>query len=196
MMTLLLNVYYLLVHYRVEHLHKVLMQYTHVLMCRDRMDGTLRGAMLLGIERKGDYTLLKLGTTTFKNYYRGTPFINIIVASLVFSELLKHPLTPIYVIGKVYSAKAYVFGLSMKEYYPVYNKETPEQFKKIFTEFAETYIKSKPGRANFNPETFVIEQEDSHVVENLTVLSEHELKNPHVKFFVERNPGWKKVHYT
>ena len=185
--------YILAIIYRVELLYKVIMQYTHVLMCRDRMDGTLRGAMLLGIEHKGDYTLLKVGTTTFKNYYRGTPFIKIIVASLMLSELIKHPLTPIYTIGKVYSPKAYVLGLSMKEYHPVYNRETPEQYKRIFTEFAETYISSKAGRAKFNPETFVIEQEDSYVAENLTVLSEHELKNPHVKFFVERNPGWKKV---
>ena len=171
------------------------MQYTHVLMCRDRMDGTLRGAMLLGIERKGDYTLLKLGTTTFKSYYRGSPFIKIIIASLTLSELIKNPLTPIFTIGKVYSPKGYVFGLSMTEFHPIYNRETPEQYKKIFAELAETYISSKPGRARYNPETFVIEQEDSSVAENLAVLSEHELQNPHIKFFVERNPGWKKVNY-
>ena len=169
------------------------MQYTHVLMCRDRMDGTLRGAMLLGIEHKGDYTLMKLGTTTFKNYYRGTPFKNMIVASLTLSEMVKHPLTPLYTVGKAFSPKAYVMGLSMREYYPVFNKETPEEFKKILNDFAETYVKSKPGRAKFNPETLVIEQEDSSVAENLTVLSERELQDPHIKFFVERNPGWKKV---
>ena len=157
------------------------------------MDGTLRGAMLLGIERKGDCTLLKLGTTTFKSYYRGSPFIKIIIASLTLSELIKHPLTPIFTIGKVYSPKGYVFGLSMTEFHPIYNRETPEQYKKIFAEFAETYISSKPGRARYNPETFVIEQEDSSVAENLAVLSEHELQNPHIKFFVDRNPGWKKV---
>ena len=173
----------------------MIMQYTHVLMCRDRMDGTLRGAMLLGIERKGDYTLLKLGVTTFKNYYRGGPLIKIILASLVLSELFKHPLTPIYVLGIIYSPKAYIFGLSTKEYHPVYNRETPEQFKKIFAEFAEVYVNSKPDKAKYNPETFVIEQDCSHVMENLAVLSEHELQNPHIKFFVERNPGWKKVCY-
>ena len=94
------------------------------------MDSTLRGAMLLEIKHKGDYTQIELGLMLFKNYFRGSPFIKITVASL--SELLKHPLTPIYVIGKVCSPKAYVFGLSMNEYYPVYNKETPEYFRKIF----------------------------------------------------------------
>ena len=178
---------------RVEYTHKLLMQYTHVLMCRDRMDGTLRGAMMLGIERKGDYTLIQLGGTIFKNYYRGSPFINIIVAYVSVSELIKHPLTPIYIVGRVYSHGAYTFGLSMREYYPVYNKETPESFKKIFADFAETIIKLKGDRAKYNPETFVIEMEETHLLENMTTLSPHELENPHVKFFVERNPGWKKV---
>ena len=182
--------------FRVEQLHKVIMRYTHVLMCRDRIDGTLRGALLLGIERKADHTLLKLGTTTFKNYYRGTPFIKLIIASLTVRELIRHPLTPIYIIGKVYSPKAYVFGLSMKGFHPVYDKETPEQYKKIFAEFAEMHISSKAGKAKYNPETFVIEQEDSCVVENLTILSEQDLQNPHIKFFVERNPGWRKVHHN
>ena len=157
------------------------------------MDGTLRGAMMMGIEHKGNYTLLKVGATTFKSYYRGNPFIKIVLAILLVSELLKHPLTPIYIVGLVYSPKSYVLGLSMKEYYPVYNRETPEQFKKIFTEYAEAYVSSRPGRAKFNPETFVVEQEDSHLMQNLAVFSKYELQHPHVKFFVERNPGWKKV---
>ena len=115
--------------------------------------------MLLGIERKADHTLLKLGTTTFKNYYRGTPFIKLIITSLTVRELIRHPLTPIYTIGKVYSPKAYLFGLSMKGFHPTYDKETPEQYKKIFAEFAEMHISSKAGKAKYNPETFVIEQQ-------------------------------------
>ena len=171
------------------------MQYTHVLMCRDRMDGTLRGAMLLGIEHKDHYTLIKYGLSTFKNYYRGSPFMAIITASLVLSELIKHPLTPVYLIAKVYSYKAYLLAQSAGECYPVYKKETPEHLKKIFAEFAAGVVDSKAGRAKYNPDTFVIENEDSCLAENLTVLSEQDLQNPHIKFFVERNPGWKKVFY-
>ena len=104
---------------------------------------------MLGIEHKGDYTLLKTGLATFKNYYRGSPFIKMILIALIMVELIKHPLTPVYLIAKVYS---------------------------------------------YNPDTFVIENEDSCLAENLTVLSEQDLQNPHIKFFVERNPGWKKVY--
>ena len=162
-------------------------------MCRDRIDGTLRGILPIGVERKGDYTLIKLGLTIFKNYYRGSPFIKLMSTYLVMIEQLKRPFTPVYVIGKVYSYKAYLHGVTMKEFYPVYNKETPKHFKKIFADFAEPIVRSKGGRAKYNPETFVIEQEDNCLNENLTTLPEQDLLNPHIKFFVERNPGWKKV---
>ena len=175
-------------------MYQVLMSYTHVLMCRDRVDGTLRGAMLIGIEHKGsDYTLVKVGLNFFKNYYRGSPFSKMILCYLVIVELLKHPLTPIYLIGKVYSYKAYLFGASMNKFYPVYNKKTPELYKKIFADFAESVVRSKGGRAKYNPKTFVIKQHDTYLMENLSILTEQDLENPHIKFFVERNPGWKKV---
>ena len=149
--------------------------------------------MLLGIEHKDDYTLIKYGLMTFKNYYRGSPFIPIITAALILCELIKHPLTPVYLIAKVYSYKAYLSAQLVNECYPVYNRETPEHIKKIFADFAAGVVNSKAGRAKYNPDTFVIENEDSHLVDSLTVLSQQDLQNPHIKFFVERNPGWKKV---
>lgn len=183
-------------HFSVDMIRKLLQQYTHILMCRDRLDGTLRGILLLGIERKGDYTLLKTGLTSFKNYYRGSPFIKIIIAWLSFREMLRHPLTPVYAIGKLYSFTAYLKIVTSNEFYPVYNKETPEHFKKIFADFAAAVLVAKGGEARYNPETFVIEQDANHLEDNLTVLREGDLRNPHIKFFVERNPGWKEVgHY-
>ena len=157
------------------------------------MDGTLRGAMLLGIERKANYTLIKSGLATFKSYYRGSPFIKIILVALIIGELIKHPLTPVYLIAKVYSYKAYLFALSARECYPAYDRETPVHFKEIFDDFAAGVVESKAGRAKYNPDTFVIENEDSCLSGNLTVVSEQDLQNPHIKFFVERNPGWRRV---
>ena len=169
------------------------MQYTHVMLCRDRVDGTLRGIMLVGIDHKGDYTLMRIGFTIFKNYYRGSPYLNITLSCLLIAELLKHPLTPVYMVGKLYSYKAYLIVTPMREMYPVYDRETPEHYKKVFADFAEKIVRFKGGRAKYNPETFVIEQEDNHLAENLTTLSEQDLLNPHIKFFIERNPGWRKV---
>ena len=162
-------------------------------MCRDRRDGTLRGCILVKIEHKANYTLIEIGRTMFKTHYRGSPFFKITLSSLIFSEIVHHPRTPIYVIGCVINYKAYLFALSTMEFYPIYNKETPEQFKKMFDEFAASFIRTVGRYMKYNPETFVIEQEEVILKESLSVVTERDLQNPHIKFFFERNPGWRKV---
>ena len=80
----------------------------------------------------------------------------------------------------------------MSEYYPVYNRETPEHFKKIFADTAAGFLALKGEGIKYNPETFVLELQENFS-DHLNVLRERDLQNPHIKFFVERNPGWKKV---
>lgn len=45
----------------------------------------------------------------------------------------------------------------------------------------------------YNEETSVLHREYSHLKEYVAPVTEDELKNPHIKFFVEQNPGWMKV---
>ena len=180
--------------YSASGIRKSIMQYSHILMCRDRLDGTLRGILPIDIDRKGDYTLLSAGLGLFKNYYRGSPYIKIIMAWLSVCELFRHPLTPIYVIGKLTSYKMYLKAVKMNEFYPVYNRETPEHFKKIFADYAAAFMAlNKREGMKYNPETFVIEQDSYTLPDHLTILKQRDLQNPHLRFFVERNPGWKKV---
>ena len=40
---------------------RVLLSYSHVLFCREKLDGSLRGLVLLGVDRKEKYTVLKVG---------------------------------------------------------------------------------------------------------------------------------------
>ena len=191
-----ISVFYMLSYvYRrsVEYIHKVVLLYTHILMCRDRRDGTLRGCILVKIEHKANYTQIELGRTVFKTHYRGSPFLKITLVSLIFSEIVRHPRTPIYIIGNIISHKAYLLGLSTIEYYPVYNKETPEHFKKMFAEYAASFVCTKGNHVKYNPGTFVIQHEEISLEESLSVVTERDLENPHIKFFVERNPGWRKV---
>ena len=44
----------------------------------------------------------------------------------------------------------------------------------------------------YDEDTNVLEQERTHLTENL-LATEQDLKSPHIKFFVERNPGYAKV---
>ena len=45
---------------RLKSFRKTLLSYSHVMLCRDRSDGSLRGMMLVGIEHCGSHTLIKV----------------------------------------------------------------------------------------------------------------------------------------
>ena len=166
--------------------------FSHILLCRSKVDGSLRGVSLFGIKYHLGYTTLNLGFFLFKNHFKGTGFIYIMPGLLVVKELLKHPLTPVFVVGKAHAYKSYLASMKFLESYPRYNLETPPMFKKVFDDYAEAYLKMRPT-AKYYPDRFVIETEFVHVAENLQALSEYDLQNPHIKYFVEKNPGWTKV---
>ena len=103
--------------------------------------------------------------------------------------MIRHPLTPVYIVGKAYGYKSYLFALKFKESYPRYDRETPEFFKKMFKEYAQSVMAEGD---TYDEDTNVLEQERTHLTENL-LATEQDLKSPHIKFFVERNPGYAKV---
>ncbi len=51
----------------------MVLSYSNVLLFRDKWDGSLRGMILVGFIRKKDYTIMKLGLSFFKNFYKGAP---------------------------------------------------------------------------------------------------------------------------
>ena len=83
-----------------------------------------------------------------------------------------------------------MFATRFKECYPRYDRETPEHFRKIINEFAKSELREGD---TYDEETNVIKQKLVHLPENLAAVSEKDLQNPHIKFFVERNPGYTKV---
>jgi len=95
-----------------------------------------------------------------------------------------------YVVAKAFSYKSYMVTTKFQEFYPRYNKETPEFYKNLLRDYAESV---KSAGEVYNPETFVLERENSHLKDYVAAITEQDLKNPHIKFFNERNPGWMKV---
>lgn len=106
------------------------------------------------------------------------------------TELLLHPFTPLYVVGKAFGYKSYLVATKFPESYPRHDRETPEFFKKILKEYA---LSVKAKEDIYDEETSVLVQERSQLRESLLAITEQDLQNPHVKFFVEQNPGWTHV---
>lgn len=95
-------------------------------------------------------------------------------------------------MSKVYGYKAYLVGSKFKNYYPRYDCDTPNRVKSIIDDFAQSV---KRPTETYDPNINVISSPEnvSHLRESLNALTEKDLKNPHIKFFAERNPNWIKV---
>lgn len=95
-------------------------------------------------------------------------------------------------VSKIYSLKPYVVGMKFKHFYPRCDAETPKEMKNILDEFA---MSVKRPTETYDPNTHVIsaERNYSQLKDYLTTLSKQDLENPHIKYFVEKNPGWQKV---
>ena len=179
----------------IRQFHTVLLSYSYALIFRERKDGSLRGVTLLNVSRRKhgkNYTLLQIGLSFFQNYYRGGPMLYYVVAYHILKELILHPFTPLYIIGKAFSYKSYVVLChTLPLAYPRYDAETPEFEKGIINEFGTSV---KLLNEVYDEEMFVLKRERTSMKEGVAVLTPESLNDPHIKFFVERNPGWRKGH--
>ena len=180
----------------IDQFHTVILSYKYAITCRERKDGSLRGVSFLDIrpqEVDGQrYTLIRLGLSFFENFYRGGPLLYYIVSYHIFKQLMRHPLTPIYVIGKAFSYKSYMgFAHSVKEFFPRYNAPTPPFIKNIIDSYAESV---KTADEEYDRESCVLKRELSSIKASVAPISPADLKDPHIRFFTEQNPGWHRGH--
>ena len=179
-----------------ETFRKVVVSYRYAIIFRERLDGSLRGMCLLGknrTEHNGKKcTILTMGLALFHNYYQGGPYLYYVVLYHILKELIARPRTPIYILTKLFSYKSYLALISScKTVYPIYNKEIPEFERSLLNSFAESVLFPEE---TYNPDTFILEREMSHVKQHVATVTPQDLDNPHIKFFTDRNPGWEKGH--
>ena len=58
----------------VQAVHSAILSFSHIMMFRDKIDGSLRGMMSLGFVRSKEHTMIKLGLAMFDNFYKGGPY--------------------------------------------------------------------------------------------------------------------------
>ena len=175
--------------------HSVLLSYDSVVIARERKDGSLRGMALVGIDRKEingvKFTLFRNGLNFFQNFYRGGPFLYYAYIYYILKELVLHPFTPLYVVGKAFSYKSYLHLCNAVSCYPRHDSETPDFARQILNDFGESV---KVPHETYDRDTFVLKREFSSLKTGIATVRPEDLNNPHIKFFVERNPGWARGH--
>ena len=70
-------------YFRLESAYAAIQSYSHALLCRDRIDGSLRGFSGFTIKRHANHTVLRVGLSLFKNYYNGGPYLYITIGYIM-----------------------------------------------------------------------------------------------------------------
>lgn len=84
--------------------------------------------------------------------------------------------------------KTYKFlPVFFNEFYPKYDQEFPEKEKRILNTLASTKFPD-----TYNPDTGVVSFSGNrdHLREGVADIDERRMKDLHIRYFVEKNPGW------
>lgn len=143
---------------------------------------------LLEAEMEGERVLaLFSGDTIMEQRARPSGALSVAFARLALEIAAAHPDRPVYwfLISKGY--KTYrLLPLFFHTYYPAFDRETPEEIRRVIAAFAVP----KFG-ASFDPVAGIIRAatQGCRLREGVAAISPERLKDPHVRFFAEANPG-------
>ncbi|XP_065175485.1 uncharacterized protein LOC135805386 [Sycon ciliatum] len=177
-------------------LQDVVLGYKFVSLYRDRVDGSLRGMMLLDEkdqEHDGrDIVVFTLGLALFKQQYRGGALPYVFALFRILRSLLLHPQREIYVLTKLFSYKSYLIAMnSSSEAYPRHDAETPAFEKGLIDKFGYS-LETSTGK--YNAETCVVTRAHVRLERHAAPISGGLLNNAHIKHFVTLNPEWNQGH--
>jgi len=144
-----------------------------------RMEATLDGKL---------YRALYSGDTIIDAESRGqTEIMRVwLNFALEMAETMKGENLYWFLISKGYRTYK-LLPLHAREYYPRYDKETPLEYKRLIDAFATQRFGSA-----YDPATGVIKPrgERDFLKSSTDDITQHRLNDPHIKFFIEKNPNF------
>jgi hypothetical protein len=167
-----------------------------VLLLRDAAGGRIRGfttILTLDVEVHGTrLAAVFSGDTGIDPAFWGGQALARAWAQLMGELLKRQPDRRLFwfLISKGYRTYLYL-PLFFHAFYPRVDTVTPPFERALIT----TLGRLKYPR-DFNPETGVVEFAESHghLKAALAATPPHRRQHPHVRFFLERNPGWRRGH--
>jgi len=177
-----------------EVFHKDLAEKQWAILLFDSLDGSIQGfSTQMLLERKVAGVPIKAlfsGDTIINRDYWGENELAKQWLRLAEHLIALYPQSRLYwfLISKGY--KTYRFlPVYFKKFYPCYNSETPEFEKQVmdalgYLKYPDNYS-SKDGVIHFSKDTMCLKK-------GVADIDANRLRNPHIRFFAERNPlYWK-----
>ena len=180
----------------IEALQDVVLSYKFVSLYRERVDGSLRGMMLLDEKERmhcgKKIFVFRMGLALFKQHYRGGALPYIFFLYRALRSFAVNRGMPVYVLVKLFSYKTYMVAMNtVSESYPRYDAETPEFEKSLMDEFGASL---QAANCSYDPETCVVKRRRVRLERHAAPISDEDLENSHISHFVKLNPGWSKGH--
>ena len=126
------------------------------------------------------------GDTIVDKDYWGSPILSQMWIKTVFEVGKDYP-QPLYWLLISSGYRTYRFlPLFSKEFYPHYKNPTPPKMEKLMQQLA-----SERFGDEYHPDLGIIrfKSENTPLAEGIGEISAKRLKNPHIRFFVKKNPG-------
>lgn len=163
----------------------------HVILLFDRETRLLRGfstVLVRRIERaSGRATVVFSGDTVIDRAYWGQKQLQLAFASLLVSLKLRDPLSPLYwfLISKGYRTYL-LFANAFPRAIPRVDRAEDGELRQVLDSLATERFGSDYD-ANCGLVKYAVAHE--HVRDGVAPLTAAALRNPHVRYFAERNPG-------
>lgn len=136
------------------------------------------------------YRAIYFGQTIVEKNYRGKKFIQNTVIRLLLKHLMSFNLSNLIIWNDSVSYRPYlVMAKNLKSYYPNMLNTNQEEFRSICNLLGKKYY-----GAAFCSNTGTIIKPRPTLRKKELVLSKKDLEDPHIKFYVTKNPNYTQGH--
>lgn len=177
---------------KIENFRKDLSEKLDVIVLRDKEEQQIQGfSTLMILEETVDGRKAKAlfsGDTIIDKSYWGDSELESHWGKYAFSLIDKNPGIPLFWFLMSKGYKTYRFlPVFFKEFYPRYDQPTPNYEQEVLDTFA-----TKKFQLHYNRQTglIIFNGSKDKLKQGIADIEEPRLKNPHIRYFAQRNPKW------